>query len=118
MPLKSCCKRSRTGAAFVLIAATISMPLWGGTVLTFDVVSHTEAAKGAKQVKGQALPADATYPLTVTLSGDTMQTDEPDGRSIYEFRKARILRLDKHKNAYEDVSLYTIVVFNGAGFGN
>lgn len=110
--------RGLIGAIFALLVATPGTPLWAGTVLTFDVVSHTEAAKGAKQVKGQSLPADATYPLTVTLSGDTMQTDEPDERSIYDFKKARILRLDKHKNTYADVSLYTIVGFNVEEFLN
>lgn len=94
------------------------MPAWPGTVLTFDVTSHTEAGKGAKQAKGPPIPADANYPLTVTLSGDTLLVDEPDGLTRYDFKNSRIVRLDQGKRKYEESSLYTFIGFNVEEFVN
>ena len=42
---------SRSPILAVIVAA-LATPLWAGTVLTFDVVSHTDAAKGAKEGVG------------------------------------------------------------------
>src|SRR5208282_1559558 len=100
------------------IAAALATPLWAGTVLTFDVASHTEAAKGAKAVKGQSLPADAKYTLSVALNGDTLQIDDPDTQTRYDFKRARIDELDKSKKTYDEVSLYTAVGFDVAEFAN
>jgi hypothetical protein len=104
--------------AFVLHLATFATPLWAGTVLSFDVASHTAAAKGAKQVKGLSTPADTNYVLTVTLSGDALQIDEPDAQTRYDFKNARIDRLDKLKHSYDEVSLYTVIGFNVVEFAN
>lgn len=98
--------------------AALATPLSASTVLTFDVVSHIEPAKGAKESKGQSLPKDAHYPMTVTLAGDTLQIDEPDSETRYDFKNARIERLDKLKKSYDDSSLYTVVGFNVAEFAN
>jgi hypothetical protein len=100
------------------IIAVLATPLWAATVLTFDVVSHTEAAKGTKQVRGLPTPADANYALTVTLSGDALQIDEPNTQTRYDFKNARIVRLDKLKNGYDEVSLYTFIGFDVAEFAN
>lgn len=98
--------------------AALATPLLANTVLTFDVVSHTIAAKGAKQVKGLPMPADANYSQIVTLSGDALQIDEPDTQTRYDFKNARIDRLDKLKHSYEEVSLYTVIGFDVAEFAN
>jgi hypothetical protein len=109
------CPRS---AIFALVVATFGTPLWAGTVLTFDVVSHTEAAKGAKEAKGRPLPEDKNYALTVTLSGDTLQIDKPDTQTRFDFKKARIDELNEGKKSYDERSLYTVVGFNVAEFAN
>lgn len=109
---------SPRNALFALIAATLGIPAWAGTQLTFDVVSHTEAAKGAKQTKGQSLPSDASYLLTVTLSGDTLLIEQPETETRYDFKADRIVALDKRKKTYTDQSLYTVLGFNVAEFGN
>jgi len=101
-----------------VIVAALATPLWASTVLTFDVVSHTEPAKGAKEVKGSSLPADANHTLAVTLAGDTLQIDDPDTETRYDFKKARIDALDKSKKTYDEVSLYTVVGFDAAEFAN
>jgi hypothetical protein len=101
-----------------LTVAALATPLWAGTVLTFDVVSHTAALKGAKQVRGLPIPADANYALTVTLSGDALQIDEPDTQTRYDFKSARIDRLDKIRKSYDEISLYTVVGFDVAEFAN
>jgi hypothetical protein len=108
----------RDSILLTVIVAALATPLRAGTVLTFDVLSHTEAAKGAKEVKGPSLPADAHYALTVTLSGDALQLDEPDTQTRYDFRKARIDELNERKNSYREGSLYTVVGFNVAEFAN
>jgi len=101
-----------------VIVAALATPLWAGTVLTFDVVSHTEPAKGATQVKGLPMPADANYALTVALSGDSLQIDEPDKQTRYDFKKGRIDSLNKRKKSYDEVSLYIVVGFDVAEFAN
>lgn len=111
-------RTARRNLIGVLACATLGTPLWAGTVLTFDVASHTEATKGAKQTKGQPLPADKTYHLTVTLSGDTLLVDEPEGVTRYDFKSTRIVRLDKGKKTYEESSLYTFIGFNVEEFIN
>lgn len=101
-----------------MVAVALGIPVWAGTVLTFDVMSHTEATKGAKQTKGQPTRADANYPLTVTLSGDTLLVEEPDGLTRYDFKSARIVRFDEGKKNYQESSLYTFIGFNVEEFIN
>ena len=101
-----------------LVIIGLATPLSAGTVLTFDVVSHSEPTKGAKEMKGPSLPKDAHYTLTVNLAGDTLQIGEPDTETEYDFKNARIYALDKSKKTYDEVSLYTVVGFNVAEFAN
>jgi hypothetical protein len=101
-----------------LLLATAAAPLWASTALTFDVVSHTEPAKGATETKGPSLPSDSHYALTVTLAGDTLQIDKSDMLTRYDFKKARIQTLDKSRKAYEEVSLYTVIGFDVVEFAN
>ena len=102
----------------IVVAAALVTPLWAGTVLTYDVVSHTTAVKGAKEVKSPPVPPDANYALSVTLTGDALEIDEPDTHTRYDFKNARIDRLDKLKHSYGEVSLYTVIGFNVAEFAN
>jgi hypothetical protein len=114
-------KKLRNPFLLAVISGALATPLWAGTVLTFDVVSHTEPAKGAKEakeVKGRSLPVDAKYTLSVTLAGDALQLDEPTTQTRYDFKNARIYALDKPKKTYDEVSLYTVVGFNVAEFAN
>lgn len=101
-----------------LACMSLSAPLWAGTVLTFDVVSHTEPPKGAQESKGPSLPQDKSYTQAVTLSGDTLQIEEPDTLTRYDFKNARIEVLNKSKKNYQEWSLYTVLGFNVAEFAN
>src|SRR5262249_40988196 len=110
-----------TGRHFIVaacVAALVAAPVWGATVLTFDVVSHTEPAKGAKEVKGPSLPADTHYTMSVTLAGDTLQLDQPDAQLRYDFKNFRIEALDKARKTYRENSLYTVVGFAVMEFAN
>ena len=104
-----------------ILAAMLALPATAArasTVLTFDVVSHSEAAQGVKDAKGVAPPADASYTQTVTLAGDTLLIDEPDKQARYDFKGTRIDALDKRTRSYDERSLYTVIGFNVAEFSN
>jgi hypothetical protein len=105
-------------ALLVVVLAAFATPVLAGTELTFDVVSHKDAAKGTTQVKGVRLPAEAHYTLTVTLSGDTLQIDEPDAQTRYDFKASRIDRVNKRENTYDETSLYAVVGFDVAELAN
>jgi hypothetical protein len=47
-----------------------------------------------------------------------LQIDEPDTQTRFDFKNARIDRLDKLKNSYDEASLYTVVGFDVAEFAN
>jgi hypothetical protein len=108
--------RAHVGVA--LLIAALSAPLSASPLLTFDVVSHSMAAPGAQPAKGQALPQDASYPMTVALGGSTLQIDERDTRTRYDFGKSRIYWLNKPKRTYQEVSLYTVIGFDVEEFAN
>ena len=103
--------------ALLLLLAFVATPLWASKVLTFDVTSHTEAAKGAKQTVGTS-PAEEHYTMTVTLAADTLQVDRPDQLTVYDFARRRMLRVDKPKHSYVEGSLYSRIGFDVAEFGN
>jgi hypothetical protein len=108
----------RAHAGVALLIAALSAPLSASPVLTFDVVSHTVAAPGAQPSKGQVLPQDASYPMTVALAGSALQIDERDTRIRYDFGKSRIYWLNKPKKTYQEVSLYTVIGFDVEEFAN
>jgi len=56
--------------------------------------------------------------MTVSLAGDSLQVDKPNTRTRYNFKTARIDRLDQLKHTYEDTSLYAVTGFNVAEFAN
>lgn len=101
--------------AFGLYAA----PLLAHPVLTFVVVSHKEPPEGMKSSTGSAMrPSDETFPLTVTLGHQYLAVEARGTRTIYDFSRLRILRLNLATKRYTDDSLYTDIGFRAVEFQN
>jgi hypothetical protein len=100
----------------ITICTALMAPLRAGTVLTFDVATHSTPPPGAKA--GQPTPKDRNFTQIVALSGDVLQIEEPDSITRYDFKRARIIRLDSEKKEYEERSLYVVLGFNVLEFDN
>jgi hypothetical protein len=89
------------------------LPLWAHPVLTFSVASHVEPAPGHADK-----PTDETFPLVVTLGHRFFSTEAKDVRTIYDFERYRILRVNLRAKTFEDDSLYSDVGFRVLEFYN
>lgn len=95
------------------------VPVAAHPVLTFTVTSHKEPPKGMKSSTGkEAKPSDETYPLTITLGHQYLIEEMQGTRTIYDFDRLRILRVDLAKRSYADNSLYSDIGFRAAEFQN
>ena len=88
-------------------------PLQAHPVLTFSVASHVEPAPGQAQK-----PTDDNFPLTVVLGHQFLSTEAKGRRTIYDFERRRILRLDLQAKTFEDDSLFSDIGFRVLEFYN
>jgi hypothetical protein len=77
------------------------------------VASHTEPAPNQSQKA-----TDETFPLVVTLGHQFLSTEAKNTRTIYDFERNRIRRLDLQTRTFVDDSLYTDIAFRVLEFHN
>jgi len=111
---------SRWLTAPVAVACGLLMaPLAAHPVLSFAVASHKESPAGLKSSTGQAVPSsDERFALTVTLGHQYLIVEARGARTIYDFARQRILRLNLTSKTYTDDSLYMDIAFRAAEFQN
>jgi hypothetical protein len=95
-----------------------SGPLAAHPVLTFTVVSHKEPAKDMKSAGKAVQPSTETYPLIVTLGHQYLTVEAQGTRTIYDFGRLRILRLNLANATFTDDSLYMDIGFRAMEFQN
>jgi hypothetical protein len=98
------------GLAALLAHSTL---LPAHAVLTFQVASHTEPAPNQSQKA-----TDEAFPLVVTLGHQFLSTEAKGTRTIYDFERNRIRRLDLQSRTFVDNSLYTDIAFRVLEFRN
>jgi hypothetical protein len=103
------------GLVLCVLSAT---PLMAYPVLTFTVTSHKEPAAGAKASGQPVLPSTKTFPLLVTLGHQYLIVEAEGTRTIYDFERLRVLRIDLSSAKYTDDSLYSDVGFRALEFQN
>jgi hypothetical protein len=114
-------RNSRTAHWLIVLAAwmALSAPLAAHPVLTFTVASHKEPPKDAKSSSGEAVkPSDDTFALTVTLGHQYLIEERQGTRTIYDFGRLRILRVNLPGKTYTDGSLYSDIGFRALEFQN
>jgi hypothetical protein len=107
--------RSSHLGTWMVLAALVghSARLPAHVVLTFQVSSHTEPAPSQPQKA-----TDETFPLLVTLGHQFLSTEAKGTRTIYDFERNRIRRLDLQNRTFVDDSLYTDIAFRVLEFHN
>jgi hypothetical protein len=95
-----------------------SAPLVAHPVLTFAVVSHKEPAKDTTSGGQVVQPSTETYPLVVTLGHQYLTVEAQGTRTIYDFARLRILRLNLANATFTDDSLYMDIGFRAMEFQN
>ena len=100
---------------WLLLAALLAYSgrLPAHAVLTFQVSSHTEPAPSQPQKA-----TDETFPLVVILGHQFLSTEAKGTRTIYDFERNRIRRLDLAGKTFVDDSLYTDIAFRVLEFHN
>jgi hypothetical protein len=93
-------------------------PLVASPVLRFTVTSHKEPAAGAQASGQPVLPSDKTFPLLVTLGHQYLIVEAEGTRTIYDFERLRVLRIDLASAKYTDDSLYSDIGFRALEFQN
>ena len=101
-------------ACVTLAAAPAAHP-----VLTFTVSSHKEPPIGMNSSTGKAVvPSDETYQLGITLGHRYLIEEMQGTRTIYDFDRLRILRVNPAAKTYTDDSLYSDIGFRAVEFQN
>lgn len=93
-------------------------PLLAYPVLAFTVTSHKVPAAGATASSQPLQPSDKTFPLLVTLGHQYLIVEAEGTRTIYDFERLRILRIDLSNAKYSDDSLYSDIGFRALEFQN
>jgi tetratricopeptide (TPR) repeat protein len=104
-------------AALVLCSSSAS-PLVAYPILTFTVTSHKEPAAGQKASGQPVLPSEKTFPLLVTLGHQYLIVEAEGTRTIYDFERSRVLRINLSSAKYTDDSLYSDIGFRALEFQN
>jgi tetratricopeptide (TPR) repeat protein len=103
----------------LVVCGLYTVPLVAHPVLMFTVTSHKEPPKGVKSSTGkESKPSDETYPLTVTLGHQYLVEEMQGTRTIYDFDRLRILRVNLASKSYTDDSLYSDIGFRASEFQN
>ena len=111
--------RSTARWLVVLVLCSLSAsPLVAYPVLTFTVTSHKEPAAGATASGKPVQPSDKTFPLLVTLGHQYLIVEAEGTRTIYDFERLRVLRIDLSGAKYTDDSLYSDIGFRALEFQN
>jgi tetratricopeptide (TPR) repeat protein len=94
-------------------------PIAAHPVLMFTVTSHKEPPPGMQSSSGQvAKPSDETFPLAVTLGHRYLLVQAHGTRTIYDFERRRILRVNEAGKSYTDASLYADIGARAMEFQN
>lgn len=96
-----------------LLIGWFGAPLGAHPVLSFTVASHVEASKAHHEKS-----SSETFPLTVVLGHQYLTIDAKGVRTIYDFARNRMLRVDLQRKTYEDYSLYSEIAFRVLEFYN
>jgi hypothetical protein len=120
VPTKSAARQLTTHWWVALVAFGLcTIPLAAHPVLTFTVTSHKEPPKGMKSSTGkESQPSDETFPLTITLGHQFLIEEMHGTRTIYDFERLRILRINLADKNYTNDSLYSDIGFRAAEFQN
>ena len=78
----------------LVLCSVSGSPLVAYPILTFTVTSHKEPAAGAKAAGQPVLPSEKTFPLLVTLGHQYLIVEAEGTRTIYDFERLRVLRID------------------------
>jgi hypothetical protein len=105
------------------LVAFVACALFSGSlaahpVLTFTVTSHKDPAKDMKSSGKAVQPSTETYPLVVTLGHQYLTVEDQGTRTIYDFARLRILRVNLASATFTDDSLYMDIGFRVMEFQN